>query len=507
MIDQASVFAERYKSDPRILQATVLGQGNVPGLDPYTALNALRLIKESNAMQMANQAQQPTSSPSIVSENMTPPPSQLGLGAMIPGTMGQGAPQGPQGAPQGPQMGQAPQGAPQGQAPVMQASGGLAGMHTPEESYAAGGIVAFDEGGATDSNEEGWNPTGSTDMRVSDSDLGLEGEGNAGLQERAFANYESSRKALMDMQDTGLDRDEDKAVRQDYMDLIAKNAGPDIYGAANTRLDKREADRAKNLSQGQGLAMLAAAGAILEGNTLARGASKAFPVFAKEMGEVQRADQGEQRSIETMKFSLADAQRKERMGDIRGAQAAAETARKAKSDANRFSLGKNKALADLDAKALQATRTTGKGAGGAGGTKLAEQLGAAEIAYRNDPSPQNKRTVEALRSAVSQTKTSFSTGEIGPNRAAVTLAPVQQRIDAKVTDSMKSFPTMNPAYRKAMRNKDTEEAQRLWDAEEARWRKIHSQSENAAGGGGGDSGSKRSGSGGRIAPPAGFTAD
>ena len=51
MIDQASVFAERYKGNPQVLQATVLGQGNVPGLDPYTALNALKLIKESNMMQ------------------------------------------------------------------------------------------------------------------------------------------------------------------------------------------------------------------------------------------------------------------------------------------------------------------------------------------------------------------------------------------------------------------------------------------------------------------------
>jgi hypothetical protein len=38
MIDQASVFAERFRGNPQVLQATVLGQGNIPGLDPYTAL-------------------------------------------------------------------------------------------------------------------------------------------------------------------------------------------------------------------------------------------------------------------------------------------------------------------------------------------------------------------------------------------------------------------------------------------------------------------------------------
>ena len=97
MIDQASVFAERYKGNPQVLQATVLGQGNIPGLDPYTALNALKLIKESNMMAMAGRAQQPTSSPSIVAETLAPAPSPQGLGAMVPNTMGQMPPGAPQG--------------------------------------------------------------------------------------------------------------------------------------------------------------------------------------------------------------------------------------------------------------------------------------------------------------------------------------------------------------------------------------------------------------------------
>ena len=134
MIDMASVYAERYKQNPRALQAAVMGQSPDPKLDPYTALNALKLVKESQRMTMAGQAQQPTSSPSIVAENMAPPPMMQGLGAMVPGAMGQ-APQGmPQGMPHRPPMPQ----------PTMQAaSGGLAGMYTPEEDYAAGGIVAF----------------------------------------------------------------------------------------------------------------------------------------------------------------------------------------------------------------------------------------------------------------------------------------------------------------------------------------------------------------------------
>jgi hypothetical protein len=64
-----------------------------------------------------------------------------------------------------------------------------------------------------------------------------------------------------------------------------------------------------------------------------------------------------------MQFALADAQRKERMGNIRGAQAAMETARKERADANRFKLNKAVALSTLDAKALQSLRPAGKGAG------------------------------------------------------------------------------------------------------------------------------------------------
>jgi len=132
MIDMASVYAERYKQNPQALQAAVMGQSPDPKLDPYTALNALRLVKESNMMAMSGKAQQPTSSPSIVAEAMAPPTPPQGLGAMMP----MGAPAAR--LPPQPQMAQAPQG------PMQMASGGLAGMYTPEENYAVGGIVAFD---------------------------------------------------------------------------------------------------------------------------------------------------------------------------------------------------------------------------------------------------------------------------------------------------------------------------------------------------------------------------
>ena len=359
MIDMASVYAERYKQNPQALQAAVMGQSPDPKLDPYTALNALKLIKETERMAMAGQAQQPTSSPSILAENMAPPPMMQGLGAMVPGAMDQ--------APQGMQQ------APMQQPPMQAASGGLAGMYTPEEDYAAGGIVAFkDEGFVRDPDAPEFvsdSNSGSSMYRLqsegddTDSELfANQGEGGTESQRaNAASNIDETRQRIIGLTRGTTTQKEDDLATEKYMQLVNKYGGPNIYYPANKRLTEREAARAKTTSQGQGLAMLAAAGALLEGNTLARGAAKAFPVFAKEMGEVQRADIAEQRSIEGMQFALADAQRKERMGDIRGAQAARETARKDKNDAAEFELKKAQALATLDAKTLRELMAKGQG--------------------------------------------------------------------------------------------------------------------------------------------------
>ena len=470
MIDMASVYAERFKTNPDALRAAVLGQSPDPKLDPYTALNALRLVKESAMMQMAGQAQQPTSSPSILAQNLAPPTPPQGLAGMMPmGAPAGQMPQGPRPAPQTPQ------------APVMQASGGLAGLPTPEYDYAEGGIVAFQEGGL---NRELTLPPG-TPFDETESGVynpqDLAGEGGTDDQRaQVFKNYLESRKSISDIADDDMSAEDLKKERQDYLDFLTKNAGPDIYEPANKRLKEREEARGKNTSQGQGLALLAAAGAILEGNTLARGASKAFPAFAKEMGEVQRADLAEQRSIEQMQFALADAQRKERMGDVRGAQAAAESARKLRADVNKSKLNKATALANLDARAMSALRTTSKGAGG---SKLAERLADAEEAYALNPTAENKAKLNALSSAASKMKTSFSTSESGPTKASTALAPVQERIDAKVSDALLKFKQTDAAgaaYRKAVRAKDMGEVNRILKAEEDRLRGVFQKSENAA---------------------------
>lgn len=372
MIDMASVYAKRFERNPQMLQAAVMGQSPDPKLDPYTALNALRLLKESNMAAMAGRAQQPTSSPSIVAETMAP---QRGLGAMVPGAMGQA----PQGMP--PQVAQAPQ-APQ--APVMQASGGLAGLPTPDEDYAEGGIVAFQSGGLNPAVTQGMEApavaaTPSFDTTETDEDTDTEteepstGVGNAGLQAMAFGELQKSINRMRSIERREPTKAEKAAMFKDIVGQLENVGGPDIYGDVNKSLNVREADLGKNLSQDQGLALIAAAGHVLKGRTLAEGASNAAPTFASHMAEANRNSQAEKRAIESMRFNVNDAQRKERMGNRRAAMSAMSEARKDEQAAATFKLNQEKAISSALGTAMRATRPGAAGAG-AKPPKLAERL-------------------------------------------------------------------------------------------------------------------------------------
>jgi len=340
------------------------------------------------------------------------------------------------------------------------ASGGLASMPTPDEEYAAGGIVAFNGANGTVVPAYASSSDGSVAYAGSSGNAAMDNpldrllaeagvvepattddgsQGNPAMRDEAFQNYLESRKEIQGLKDDDFTPDEAKKYRQEYYDFSRANAGPDIYAPANKRLTEREGARSKSKSQGEGLALLAAAGAILEGNTLARGASKAFPVFAKEMGEVQRANINEQRSIEQMQFALADAQRKERMGNIRGAQAAMETARKAKSDANRFKLNKAVALGTLDSKALQSLRPAGKGAGaGADKEQPLDRVTAAmndrliEMRAKNPDDPQ----IPILAAKIKDRKEIIGMGKEGPTAAPRAAAALTAKQNSAVMKQM-----------------------------------------------------------------------
>ena len=465
MIDQASVFAERFKGNPQVLQATVLGQGDIPGLDPYTALNALRLIKESNAMQTAAQAQQPTSSPSIVAENMAPPPMQQGLGAMVPNTMGQ-APQGQ--APQG----QAPQGqAPQApQAPVMQASGGLAGMPVPEEDYAAGGIVAFQEGGLNsaltlppetpyNSEETGVYP----EVDNTNAGTGSATERFNSLLEKQIATMQGrkAKKTSPTDQDTL------------FAKLLARettNAGPDIYAAEIARGAQEETDRGKRRKTGEAMALLTAAGAVLKGRNLSEGASNALPAYASAMNEVDRADQAVKSANAKMQFALKDAQRKERAGNVRAAIASMESYRKFQQDENKAEFDLDNAVANLAAKGVMGNRTTGKGAGAGAGPKVPEQLYADNVAnmmMTNKPKPGESQDAFTARiralagdltARQTRASTSYGVTDFGPNKNENAAAIIKSKENLAAQTALAELKFNKARYKKYVESFGGDEA-------------------------------------------------
>jgi len=145
---------------------------------------------------------------------------------------------------------------------------------------------------------------------------------------------------------------------------------------------------------------------------------------------------------------------------------AAAAADKDRVEASRAHTAKMMTLASLVKGGIQATKpTTGRPPSQ---PKLAEQLGAAEIAFEKDPSEENARTVAALRRAVQQTKTT----DIGGTRAGLGEATIQERIDSKVSTELEAWKYGPGAreYRKLLRT-DPKAAQALLDQQEAVLRK------------------------------------
>ena len=483
MIDMASVYAERYRKNPDVLRAAVVGQSPDSRLDPYTALNALKLVNESNRMAMAMQAQQPTSSPSIVAQNVAP---QMGLGAMVPGAMDQmgQAPQGmpPQGMP--PQQ-QAP--APQ---PTMQAaSGGLASLPTPDHDYAAGGIVAFQSGGLNSGLNmpavsadplANYAPAVSADPLASigsasetDTDTEIDddddtdiptGQGNAGLQSVVFAKLNDSINRLRAITRKEPTKEEKAEMFKGIVSQLESVGGPDIYKDVNTSLDTRNESLSKNYNQDQGLALLHAAGAVLKGRGLAQGASNALPVFASQMAEANKAKQAEARAIESMRFNVNDAQRKERMGNRRAAMSAMSEARKDENAALTFKVNQEKAVSSALGAAMRATRPGAAGAGaGAKPPKLAERLyddNLANLMQTEKPSEGESDTAFKARMRAEAGKlTARQVKDVGPEKVASEEAKVASKVDTELDKQVAKDKIFDPAWQNATTSEQKEAAE------------------------------------------------
>ena len=373
-IDTAAILAARYHSDPAPLKAAVLGQGGAE-INPYAALRALQLQKEAERYQMAEAAMRgQQQQPSLVQQALQ--------GAQMPQQQQQ-----PQQQPQ-PQQGLMAMNQPQ------QSSPGLGGMPAPEGEYAGGGIVAFADEGLVKNTEDAPQLEPGMLQDLEDSELD-----NSIGDETSYKSVSEMLPGLMrniqntkyiPMSDAGY-----KTAFTERRNLLQNQAGEDPIPGMKQQIDQFDAERQQNLGQAKGLAMLAAAGDALQPGGFARAAGASAKTFATEYGKAAAADKAEQRSLMSMKFNLADAQRKEKMGLNREAIQAADQARADHTAAQRHKLEKNKSLATVATGMARATRPGANTGAPKGYDNLVVGL-YGEKKYQNEQLPEKDRKPDAV---------------------------------------------------------------------------------------------------------------
>ena len=375
-IDKASIFAERFKTNPTILQQAVLGQGQVPNLDAFTALRALQLIKEEAAMRasMAGQNAPPKGAPSLAQEAVQ--------------------------------------------------SAGLGAMPVPEQGFAPGGIVAF----SGDDDEDQTNQVVKNESGVTAEEYEKLGVGD--LRKRLIGQLIDSSKRLSGMEFKEMTPDQQKAFITNYMSQVESAGGPSPYPKALEALAARRGRIGAGDNYERAGAFFEAAAAAQQPGGALRGIASAGASLGKGLGAIKKAQRAEELAIDRMQFDLMDAQRKERQGNMRGALSALESARKNQADAANARMRTEAAIGTNIGRALTATKPPTPPRPGSG-PKLPEQLAAAEIAFGENPTPENKTRVEALRRAVAQTRTS----DIGPSRVQVE----EGKLDPKLVENFNKW--------------------------------------------------------------------
>jgi hypothetical protein len=238
---------------------------------------------------------------------------------------------------------------------------GLAGAfnklpYPTRAQFAGGGIIAFAGDETTNDPQTG--------QAVS-----IESPGSPGYYATSLQEAMDYNKRLGEFKESTLsDEDIDKAIQRRYA-LEQRLAGASPYASFTKHLEESEANRAEAMKQAKGFAALQAMGAIMQPGGFVRGLGAAGGAFGSAMEKASQADRAEQRSLASMKFNLADAERKERMGMTRSAVSAASEAIKDKRDAERSRLKVLETQAGVAAKIAQAAKPVGRGSGGAGGSE------------------------------------------------------------------------------------------------------------------------------------------
>ena len=397
-MDKSLVFAERYRSNPAPLEQALLG-GQNSVTDPYTALNALQKIKQAGQMQTAQMAQQAPAA------NAQPSIKDSTVAAVNQNRM---------------------------TAP---------GVDSDLQNYfGTGGIVAFAMGGVPVKGYKGdeGSVTSSSDDEDDDNyeaadDQYNTDEGDPNAAQAGIAALQGI-KPIPTL--TGADRQ--KAIKN----LAGSfSFGPDIYNPAIGRLDKAEAESLKAKDQGLGLSLLKASAAMSQGNNLGRAIANAGGAFGESYGEVLKQQQAEQEHRDLMRFHLADAQRKDAMGQY---TLAADSLHKSAMEANASQTAQAKRI-EMQARLQALANRGGKAGAQISPTNL---LYNAQTAYNANPTKENLANLQAAQKAIAATKTTFGTmlsGYVGgeqpkgdiESQKATTQSRAQE--DAAVKNAGKEF--------------------------------------------------------------------
>lgn len=323
------------------------------------------------------------------------------------------------------------------------------------ESMARGGIVAF-AGGGMGPDAFGYNPSASPSSYTGYTEPELE----LTPEEMRESIIKQTYKRLLAKEPEYVPPtpEQSQAARDAYIERARQAAGPSQYAEERENIKRMQEANAANLKQSKGIAALQAAAAILEGPDALRGLVAGASTFGKAYGAANQAAQAEDRSLQSMRISLVEAKRKEEMGLFRDAQADRALAEKYERDAIAArQVGERARRADLTA-LVAATKPEKPLAE----KKLPELLADAEVELaRNPKNPEVQARVKALRSAVSQTRSSFSLTDIGVNRQAAEAAKVgaatagiEARTDAAINAAVEKGKLMDPEYQQALAKGD-----------------------------------------------------
>lgn len=256
---------------------------------------------------------------------------------------------------------------------------GIGAAFTPDMAdsvirAAGGGILAFAE--PTEANNYGVT---SSDDEEGGFDTLAALSGYTGAADPTLVNEARRRIAAIDeFKPQTVDPRDVERIRAARLAAINKELGPNT-GMEGFRkyLGQAETDRGAALEQGKGLAALEAAGAVLQPGGTMRGLGAAGSAFAKTYGQVMQADRREKRALAEAGFHLADAERKERMGLMKEADAAEAAHRTSVKEANKFNFDKLNAQGKLTTELAKASRQL-KGPGAGGGKPSTQAEGVAE---------------------------------------------------------------------------------------------------------------------------------